>query len=84
MLVLSRKSNEQIVIDNNISIKVLAIRGNTVRLGIDAPESVGVVRGEIVDRVDESLPCRMRLDSAKAERFIADETATRTSLRVTG
>ena len=47
MLVLSRKSNERIVINDNISIKVLAVRGNTVRLGIEAPASVGVLRGEI-------------------------------------
>ena len=50
MLVLSRKCNERIVINDNISIKVLAIRGNTVRLGIEAPASVGVLRGEIANK----------------------------------
>ena len=52
MLVLSRKNNECIVINDNISIKVLAVRGNTVRLGIEAPASVGVLRGEIATKGD--------------------------------
>ena len=55
MLVLSRKNNECIVINDNISIKVLGIRGNTVQLGIEAPASVGVLRGEIVGRDDNQV-----------------------------
>ncbi|MFT5300642.1 MAG: carbon storage regulator [Mariniblastus sp.] len=47
MLVLSRKKNEQILIDGNILIEVLQIRGNTVRLGISAPSDVKVLRGEL-------------------------------------
>ncbi len=48
MLVLSRKQNQQIVIDNRITITVLKIRGNSVRIGIDAPLDVPVRRGELV------------------------------------
>ena len=47
MLVLSRRSQEQIRIGSNITIKVLKVTGNTVRLGIEAPRSVRVVRGEL-------------------------------------
>ena len=47
MLVLSRKKNQSIIIDGNISIEVLQIKGNTVRLGIKAPNSVRVLRGEL-------------------------------------
>lgn len=47
MLVLSRKKNEQIVIDGNIEIEILQIKGNTVRLGIKAPRNVKVLRGEL-------------------------------------
>ncbi len=47
MLVLSRKKNQSIILDGNISIEVLQIRGNTVRLGIKAPNSVRVLRGEL-------------------------------------
>lgn len=47
MLVLSRKRNEQVYIDGQITIEVLQIKGNTVRLGISAPRDVKVMRGEL-------------------------------------
>jgi carbon storage regulator len=47
MLVLSRKKNEQILVDGQITIEVLQIKGNTVRLGIAAPREVKVMRGEL-------------------------------------
>lgn len=47
MLVLSRKLNETIIIDGNIRITVVGLRGNQVRLGIDAPDSVGIFREEL-------------------------------------
>lgn len=47
MLILTRKSRQQIVIGDNIVISVLRITGNSVRLGIEAPESVGIIRGEL-------------------------------------
>ncbi len=47
MLVLSRKQNEQVLIDGQITIQVLQIKGNTVRLGISAPRDVKVMRGEL-------------------------------------
>jgi len=50
MLVLSRKLNETIVIDGNISVTVVGIRGNQVRLGITAPEALGIYRAELCER----------------------------------
>jgi carbon storage regulator len=50
MLVLTRKLNESIVIDGNISVKVVSVRGNQVRLGITAPQSLGIYRSELCDR----------------------------------
>jgi carbon storage regulator len=47
MLVLSRKLNEKIVIDGGIIVTVVKIDRNQVRLGIEAPEHVGVFREEI-------------------------------------
>lgn len=47
MLVLSRKLNQEIVIGDNVKITVLKIKGNTVRLGIEAPRNVRVIRGEL-------------------------------------
>jgi carbon storage regulator CsrA len=47
MLVLSRKASEGIVIDGEIRIQVLKIRGNTIRLGIDAPDCTSIRRAEL-------------------------------------
>ena len=47
MLVLSRKQNQTVVIAGQIEVEVLKIKGNTVRLGISAPNNVKVLRGEL-------------------------------------
>lgn len=47
MLVLSRKRNESIVIDENITITIIEIRGDKIRLGIEAPTDIPVHRGEV-------------------------------------
>ncbi len=51
MLVLSRKVGEEISVGPNVRIKVLQIRGNRIRLGIVAPRSMPVHRGEIQSRI---------------------------------
>lgn len=51
MLVLSRKKDESIVIGDNISISIVEIRGDKVRLGIDAPRDVSVHRREVYDAI---------------------------------
>jgi carbon storage regulator len=54
MLVLSRKVNETIIINDNIVITVVDIRGDKVRLGIDAPKDVPVHRQEVYDAIKRS------------------------------
>ena len=51
MLVLSRKKNESIVINNDITVTVVEIRGDKVRLGIVAPKEVTVHRQEVFDAI---------------------------------
>mgnify|MGYP001474749012 CR=1 FL=1 len=51
MLVLSRKCNEQIVIGDDIVVTVVAIRGGTVRIGIEAPPHVTVHRQEVLEAI---------------------------------
>ena len=47
MLVLSRKANQEIVIGENIKLTILQVKGNTVRIGIEAPREIRVLRGEL-------------------------------------
>ena len=54
MLVLSRKKNESIVINNDITIVVVEIRGDKVRLGVEAPREVPVHRREVYDAIQRS------------------------------
>ena len=59
MLVLSRRTGEQIQIGDDVSITVLAIQGRRVRIGIDAPGGYHILRGELADWVhttDEKRP----------------------------
>ena len=58
MLVLSRKKNETIVIGDDITIVVVEIRGDKVRLGIEAPKEVPVHRQEVYDAIKRSEAAR--------------------------
>ena len=51
MLVLSRKKNESIIVDDSIVITVVEIRGDKVRLGIEAPREVSIHRSEVRDAI---------------------------------
>ncbi len=51
MLILTRKAEQGIVIDGRITVRVLAVEGERVKLGIDAPITVGVLREELVQQV---------------------------------
>jgi carbon storage regulator len=55
MLVLARKLGQEIVIDGGITLKVLSVRGGTVRLGIEAPQSIPVERGELKARREQEF-----------------------------
>ena len=54
MLALSRKKNEAIVINNNIEITILEIKGEQVKIGINAPKEVPVYRKEVYTQIQES------------------------------
>jgi len=54
MLVLSRKKNESIVINNDITIVVVEIRGDKVRLGVEAPKEVPVHRREVYEAIQRN------------------------------
>jgi len=54
MLVLSRKKNESIVINDDITVVVVEIRGDKVRLGVEAPKEIPVHRREVYDAIKKS------------------------------
>ena len=66
MLVLSRKSGESIVIDGVIKVQVLEVKGNVVRIGIEAPKEIAVYRSEVYERIRENertlAPPKEKLD----------------------
>lgn len=69
MLVLSRKKNESIVINDDISIVVVEIRGDKVRLGVEAPKEIPVHRREVYDAIKRSV------DQNNSQTFGSDTAA---------
>lgn len=57
MLILTRKHRETIRIGNDIHITVVSIHGNQVRIGIEAPESVTILREELIEPAGPTSPC---------------------------
>jgi carbon storage regulator len=56
MLILTRNTDESIVIENDIRITIIDVKGGQVRLGIDAPRDVAVHRQEIYERIKAGVP----------------------------
>lgn len=54
MLVLSRKVGESVVIGDDVTVTILEVRGDIVRVGIDAPRSVAVHRAELLEQLESS------------------------------
>ena len=72
MLVLTRKSNQSIMIGDEIEVSVLAIMGEKVRIGIEAPRKVPVFRKEVYIEIQQE-----RSDERDAERGQVDEALER-------
>jgi carbon storage regulator len=56
MLILTRKTGESLKIGNDITVTVLQVKGNQVRIGIEAPKDVQVHREEIFQRIQNGVP----------------------------
>ena len=66
MLALSRKKNEALVINNNVEVTVLEIKGEQVKLGITAPREVPVYRKEVYVQIQNSNKEAVDADSMEA------------------
>ena len=66
MLALTRKKDEALVINNNIEIKILDIKGDQIKLGVQAPRDISVYRKEIYLQIQEANKGAMSADAASA------------------
>ena len=66
MLALSRKKDEAIVINNNVEIKIIEIKGDQVKLGISAPKSVPIYRKEVYLQIQEANQASASADAMAA------------------
>jgi len=64
MLVLSRKANETIKIGDDIEIRILEVKGDTIRIGIEAPKNVDILRGELIQSITETNTEALTLDAS--------------------
>ena len=54
MLALSRKKDEAIIINDNIEVKILEIKGDQIKIGVSAPKSVPIYRKEVFTQIQEA------------------------------
>lgn len=66
MLALSRKKNEALVINNNIEITILEIKGDQVKIGVSAPKEIPVYRKEVYVQIQKENEEAMNADSFSA------------------
>ena len=66
MLALSRKKNEAIIVNNNVEITILEIKGDQVKLGISAPREVPVYRTEVYVQIQEANKAATETDTLDA------------------
>nr|WP_285846909.1 carbon storage regulator CsrA [Sporosarcina luteola] len=64
VLVLSRKTNETIKIGDNVEIRILEVKGDTIRIGIEAPKNIDILRGELVQSITETNTEALTLDAS--------------------
>lgn len=70
MLILSRKLDESIIIGDNIEIKIISIDKGMVKLGIEAPSSVSILRSELIKEVENSnKAASVHVDDSVLESF---------------
>ena len=75
MLVLSRKTNESIVIDGRITINILRVEGEVVKLGVTAPKEIHVLRKEVYDEIQSNNMQAVGASRSALERLLSGKKA---------
>ena len=79
MLVLKRKQGQSIIIGGNIVVKIIEVEGKSVKVGIEAPKHINIVREELLERAKEKMiDATVKPDVAKAVR-ISESDKTKNS-----
>ena len=78
MLILSRRIGEKLIIGDNVTVTILAVKGNQVRIGIEAPRNVRVDREEIHERILKEEEERRNGEWATASAAITGNSPLRT------
>jgi carbon storage regulator len=73
MLILTRRAGETVMVGSDITITVLGVKGNQVRIGINAPKDVAVHREEIYERIQSEKGAKDAEHAAQAAERPADE-----------
>lgn len=66
MLALSRKKNEAIIINNNVEVTILEVKGDQVKIGITAPKDVPIYRKEVYAQIQEANKDAVNVDGIEA------------------
>ena len=72
MLILSRKSGETLLINNDIEIKIIEVSGDKVKIGIQAPKDVKILRQELVQTMDSNKLSATKMSPAKLRSMLSD------------
>lgn len=65
MLILTRKVNEEIILNSNIRVKIISIADNQIKIGIEAPNDIEIFRGELYEKVKQTAIEASKLSNEK-------------------
>ncbi len=72
MLILSRKPGETLLINNEIEVKIIEVNGDKVKIGVQAPKDVKILRQELVQTMDSNKLSASKMSPSKLRSMLSD------------